>query len=356
MPPCIAGTYNDMKKPACGKIIVESKIPFINGLLEPYFDVAYLAPEQVTPKAMADADALITRTRTRCDARLLDASPCRFIATATIGTDHIDLEYCRNRGITVANAPGCNAPAVAQYVLSAIAYQRQLRGLSGPLSEITLGVVGVGHVGSIVVQCARANGINVLCCDPPRAGSGDKSEEFVPLSRIAADCDVITFHTPMTVGGLYATYHLAGSDFFRSLKRKPLLINSARGPVFDTAALLQALDCGQVSDVVVDCWENEPDIDLRLLDRAIVATPHIAGYSLEGKKRATQMALDSVARFFGLPRIVIADSAPDGYPPAPLLETIFKSYSPERDTSALRSAPHSFEVLRNNYAYRPEVR
>ena len=335
-------------------VIIENKIPFIKGLLEPICNVRYLAPEQITSQEMDSTDALITRTRTRCDASLLAGSRCRFIATATIGTDHIDLDYCRANGITVANAPGCNAPAVAQYVMSVVGNWLNATGRSA--AGTVLGVVGVGHVGSIVVQWARANGLKTLCCDPPRAAEGDNSENFALLEQLAAECDIITFHTPMTRHGAYPTFHMAGKSFFSSLRRQPLLINSARGPVIDTPALIDALDAGLVGAASIDCWENEPKIDRRLLDQAYVATPHIAGYSLEGKKRATQMAVRALTSFFGLPEPAIADAAPSGWPSAPSLEAIMSSYNPAVDTAALRADATTFETLRNTYNYRPEVR
>lgn len=335
-------------------VVIESKIPFIKGLLEPYCNVTYLAPEQITQQVMAGADALITRTRTHCNAALLGGSRCRFIATATIGTDHIDLDYCRANAVTVANAPGCNAPAVAQYVMSVVG--NWLKRNNRRPEETVLGVVGVGHVGQIVVQWARANGMKVLCCDPPRSDAGDTAEPFVALDRIAAQCDIITFHTPMQRQGRYATYHMAGQTFFDSFQRRPLIINSARGPIVDTPALVSALDSGSVADAAIDCWENEPDIDRGLLQRAFVATPHIAGYSLEGKKRATQMAVNALTRFFGLPDVARPDAAPAGWPAAPTIEAIMASYDPAADTAALRATPTAFETLRNTYNYRPEVR
>lgn len=335
-------------------VIIENKIPFIKGLLESCCNVRYLAPEQITSQEMASTDALITRTRTRCDASLLAGSRCRFIATATIGTDHIDLDYCRANGITVANAPGCNAPAVAQYVMSVVG--NWLNATDRSAAGTVMGVVGVGHVGSIVVQWARANGLKTLCCDPPRAAEGDNNENFVSLERLAAECDIITFHTPMTRHGAYPTFHMAGKSFFSSLRRQPLLINSARGPVVDTPALIDALDAGLVGAAAIDCWENEPKIDRRLLDWAYVATPHIAGYSLEGKKRATQMAVRALTSFFGLPEPAIADAAPSGWPSAPSLEAIMSSYNPAVDTAAFRADATAFETLRNTYNYRPEVR
>ena len=331
------------------KIIIEKNIPFIKGMLDNVAEVSYLAPDEINAAAMRDADALVTRTRTRCDASLLDGSKCRFIATATIGTDHIDLDYCRSHGITVKNAPGCNAPAVAQYVFAVIA---KLRGLD---TGFTLGVVGAGHVGSIIVDWAKDMGINTLVCDPPRADAEGK-EGFTDIEEIARKCDVITFHTPMTRDGKYPTFHLLDRNLVDKMERKPLIINSARGPVTDTQALLYGLHSGKIGCAAIDCWENEPGISPELLDLAAVATPHIAGYSREGKIRATHMSLDSLTSHFGLPKVEMAEKVPEGAATGVTLASVASSYNPLDDTEALKSSPESFEKLRNTYNYRDEAR
>lgn len=331
------------------KIIIEKNIPFIKGMLDNVAEVSYLAPDEINAAAMRDADALVTRTRTRCDASLLDGSKCRFIATATIGTDHIDLDYCRSHGITVKNAPGCNAPAVAQYVFAVIA---KLRGLD---TGFTLGVVGAGHVGSIIVDWAKDMGINTLVCDPPRADAEGK-EGFTDIEEIARKCDVITFHTPMTRDGKYPTFHLLDRNLVDKMERKPLIINSARGPVTDTQALLYGLHSGKIGFAAIDCWENEPGISPELLDLAAVATPHIAGYSREGKIRATRMSLDSLTSYFGLPKVEMAEKVPEGAATGVTLASVASSYNPLDDTEALKSSPESFEKLRNTYNYRDEAR
>lgn len=331
------------------KIIIEKNIPFIKGMLDNVAEVSYLAPDEINAAAMRDADALVTRTRTRCDASLLDGSKCRFIATATIGTDHIDLDYCRSHGITVKNAPGCNAPAVAQYVFAVIA---KLRGLD---TGFTLGVVGAGHVGSIIVDWAKDMGINTLVCDPPRADAEGK-EGFTDIEEIARKCDVITFHTPMTRDGKYPTFHLLDRNLVDKMERKPLIINSARGPVTDTQALLYGLHSGKIGCAAIDCWENEPGISPELLDLAAVATPHIAGYSREGKIRATRMSLDSLTSYFGLPKVEMAEKVPEGAATGVTLASVSSSYNPLDDTEALKSSPESFEKLRNTYNYRDEAR
>lgn len=338
-------------------IVIDAHIPYIKGVLEPYVrSVRYLEPSAIDATAMADAHCLITRTRTHVNAALLDGSPCRMVATATIGTDHIDLEYCRNHGITVANAPGCNAPAVAQYVLSSI-----LALANRPLAQYTIGIIGVGHVGRILERQARALSMTVLRCDPPRAAAGDPGQWY-SLEDIAARADVITFHTPLTADGTYPTLHLCDTAFVRSLRRAPIVINAARGPVTDTEALLQGLNDSLIRAAVIDTWEGEPNINRDLAERADIATPHIAGYSREGKARATAMALDAVCGFFGLPHM-----SPVGAPDIPA-EDLRPGAAPmlidlrqgaERlllDTARLRANPNNFETLRSTYDLRPEPR
>lgn len=310
------------------KIAVESKIPFIKGVLESAgHQVTYLAPEEFTPEAVRHMDALIIRTRTRCDAALLHGSSVKVISTATIGIDHIDLDYCRMHNIAVHNAPGCNAPAVAQYVLSSIA---QLKADGG-----TLGIVGVGNVGRIVRRWAEANGIRTLLCDPPLRMPAT-------LADLAREASVITFHTPLDA----TTRHMADKDFFDALQHKPVIINAARGAIVDTQALKDALRSGKVSHAVIDCWEGEPHIDLELLSMADIATPHIAGYSLQGKRRATAMAVQSIDPSIAPP------IDPEAFKPT--LAEICRSYNPIYDTIALKAHPENFEAFRNSYDYRPE--
>ena len=339
-------------------IIVESNIPFIRGLLDNMASVRYLSPEEITPESMRDTDALITRTRTRCDEALLGGSRCSFIATATIGTDHIALDYCHSRGITVANAPGCNAPAVAQYVLASILTWLN-DGTGIPERKWpTLAVVGVGHVGTIVARWAEGLGMRVLRVDPLRA-LAEGSDRFATLADAAREADIITFHTPPTRCGDFPTWHMADIAFFNALCRRPLIINSARGGVVDNAALVEALDRGIVDDAVIDCWEGEPAISSDLLQRTFIATPHIAGYSREGKIRATVMALRALTSHFNLPDVTPSeglDPALFAIPDHPTVEAILASYDPMADTVSLRGNPTAFESLRNHYNYRPEPR
>lgn len=328
------------------KIVIENHIPFIHGIFDAVADVVYLPSEKITSDVMKDADALITRTRTRCNESLLSGSKCKFIATATIGTDHIDLDYCKNAGITVVSAPGCNAPAVAQYVLTSIYHT------VGDFRSHCLGIVGVGHVGSIVARWAEGLGMKVLLNDPVRV-ENEGANDFVSLNEIADQCDIITFHTPHTLTGKYPTHHIANSTFFRSLARKPLVINSARGPIVDTPALIEALKTGKVSKTIIDCWEGEPKISQELLGIASIATPHIAGYSYEGKVRATIAVVEALASHFNLDAHFAGEKPADA-PQTVTLQELLSSYNPQTDTDRLKSNSEKFETLRNEYDFRHE--
>lgn len=332
-------------------VIIEKNIPFIHGCLDNVANVSYLGAGEITREVMKDADVLITRTRTRCDASLLEGSRCKFIATATIGTDHIDLDYCRNHGITVANAPGCNAPAVAQYVFASIASLMNSRDAHA----MTIGIVGVGNVGKIVERWARQLGFRVLLCDPPRS-EREGADGFCDFSTILSESDIITFHTPLTRDGKYPTYHLLDAKAAKSIERCPVIINAARGGVVDNSALVKMLDDGIVEAAVIDCWENEPEISGELLEKAAIATPHIAGYSREGKIRATRMVLDAFCRHFNLAPVAPEESAPEGAAESVTWDAVTESYSPQADTASLKQNPAAFESLRNTYAYRPEVK
>lgn len=329
-------------------IVAESKIPFLDGLLEPLGEVRRLAPEEIDAEAVRDADVLLVRTRTRVDGKLLTGSKVRFVGTATIGTDHIDREWCEAHGIHVANAPGCNAPAVVQYVLASVA---AVRGIN--LEGLTLGVVGVGHVGGLLDRYARSVGMQTLLCDPPRAAA-EGGDKFVDMARIARDSDIVTFHTPLTREGEWPTYHMADSRFFEKLERRPMIINAARGSVVDTASLKQALREGRISGAAIDCWEGEPTIDRELLAMADIATPHIAGYSREGKIRASHMVVRDLYDYLGMPVPDMATPAVDYDGRGLTSASILADYDPRIDTGRLRCAPERFEALRNGYDLRAE--
>lgn len=336
------------------RVVVDDKIPYIREALSAMsVDAIYAPGNAISEKMVHDADALIVRTRTQCDAALLEGSSVQFIATATIGYDHIDTDYCASHGICWTNAPGCNATSVRQYVQSALLLLQRDHGIV--LSDATLGVVGVGHVGTQIVHMAQSWGMRVLCCDPPRAERGEQG--FVSLETIAHEADIITLHMPLIRGGAHPTYHLADEAFFSSLHRKPYFINTSRGETTHTAALLQALERGSISQCIIDVWENEPHINIDLLGQCIIGTPHIAGYSADGKANATRMSLETLSQHFGLGEIpniaaplpsntvICADSHE---------EALLSIYNPHTDSYALKSAPLTFEQLRGNYPLRRE--
>ena len=328
------------------KIVVDDKIPYIREKLAQLAnDVVYLRGAEISAADVRDADALIVRTRTRCDKQLLEGSKVQLVATATIGFDHIDTDYLCEAGISWTNCPGCNAGSVAQYLECSLLLLQQQKGLD--LQQSTIGVVGCGHVGSKVKAVAERLGMRVLVCDPLL---GDSS--FVLLDVIEREADIITFHVPLSREGQYATYHLANDNFFHRLTRVPYIINTSRGEVVDNDALLQALNEGRVRDAILDVWEGEPQLNLELLDKVFIGTPHIAGYSADGKVNADNMVIDALCQHFGLPhpgRI---------FPPS--LQNLADSsnplelYNPLDDSKKLKAAPSNFESLRNNYPIRRE--
>lgn len=339
----------------CMKVIVDDKIPYIHDAIESIADeVLYIPGDKFSSQTVRDADALIIRTRTHCNRELLENSKVRFIATATIGYDHIDTEYCRQAGIYWTNAPGSNSSSVAQYIESCLILLETDFGFS--LHGKTVGIIGVGNVGTKVKDLAEHYGMRVLLNDPPRAEK-ENNIIFTGLDRIMAESDIITFHTPLVTDEPFPTWHMGNEAFFRSLRRKPFIINTSRGEVIDTRALLSALDTERISGAIIDVWENEPDINKELLEKALIATPHIAGYSADGKANATRMSLDALCKFFQMP----ADYTI--VPPAPVNDIIeaksredalLKMYDPRTDSALLKANPEKFEWFRGNYPLRRE--
>ena len=352
------------------KIVVDDKIPYIRETLALLADeVVYKKGADISADDVRDADALIVRTRTRCDERLLRGSRVQFVATATIGYDHIDTQWLEANGIAWTNCPGCNAGSVAQYVESVLLNLRSSRStLHAPLT--TLGVVGCGHVGSKVCRVGERLGMRVLVNDPPLINANVNAQRstlhpqrstlnaplstlnapFVPLETIAREADVITFHVPLDD----TTHYLADEAFFRQLKRKPVIINSSRGGVVNEQALLWAMDKGLVSGAVIDTWEHEPDIARTLLYRVLIGTPHIAGYSADGKVNADNMVVEALCRHFSLPQPpkIVAPQLPHDfvYSGNPL-----ELYNVMSDSEKLKAHPEKFEELRGNYPLRREI-
>lgn len=323
------------------QIIIDKGIPFLQGVFPSEIEVKFLPPEEITADSVRKADALFVRTRTRINKELLHGSQVRFVATATIGFDHIDQDYCREAGIYWVSCPGCNAQAVCDYVEEAIASfnSSPSRGRSG--GGFTIGIVGYGHVGKLVAQMAERKGYKVLLSDPP-LGTGMSLNELAPL------CDVLTFHTPLTYDGEHPTYHLCNADILRLCKPNALIINAARGGIIDEQTLLATLNTQHSTlnyKVAIDCWENEPLLNQALLEKVDLASFHIAGYSIEGKMRASEMCLQAFCEFFSLPILSInkklvplqGDSAPGWL---------------QRISNQLKAAPEHFEQLRKQYKLR----
>ena len=316
-------------------IISDAHIPFLVEAVRcewPEVDICPLKPEQIDAEAVRQADVLVVRTRTQVNKSLLSGSQVRLVCTATIGFDHIDTEFCDRQGIRWISCPGCNAQAVCDYVEEALEEIKN-ENLKIKNSSLTLGVVGVGHVGSLVAQMAERKGLKVLLNDPPK-GIG------VSLDEIAQNSDIITFHTPLDK----STYHLCDEPFLQQCKPGALIINAARGGIVNEQALLSS-----GHPYILDTWENEPDINAEVLAKAQLASMHIAGYSVEGKRNASQMCLDEIADLFHLKRIDIStsrdldisnkkgDSAPGWI---------------SRISSQLKSHPTGFELLRKSYPLR----
>ena len=329
------------------KIVVDDKIPYIREKLALLgAEVVYKKGADINAEDVKEADALVVRTRTRCDKQLLEGSKVQFIATATIGFDHIDTAYMEQAGIHWTNCPGCNAGSVAQYVECSLLLLQQQRGLN--LQNATIGIVGCGHVGSKVKAVAERLGMHVLVCDP-LVGLPD----YVTIDTIEHEADVTTFHVPLTLTGEDATWHMADEAFFHRLSRVPYIINTSRGEVVDNQALFSAIEEGRVRDAVIDVWEHEPQPDLKLLQRVFIGTPHIAGYSADGKVNADNMVIEALCQHFHLPNPgrIEAPALPKDYPysGSPL-----DLYNPMTDSELLKADPSKFEFLRNHYPLRRE--
>ena len=340
------------------KIVADKHVPFLEGVFEPYADVVYIDGREITHDDIVDADALIIRTRTKCNAALLDGTKVSMIATATIGMDHIDLEYCRNHNIEVHNAEGCNAGGVMQYVFSALYGVAARKGIK--LDDATMGIVGVGNVGKKVEAMARYLGFNVLLCDPPRAVT-EGAEAFCSLEYLLANSQIVTMHVPLDE----TTRGMADEDFFMLMPPGAIFINAARGEVLNEKALMQTIP--KLGAVVIDTWNNEPNVNRELVDMVDIATPHIAGYSYQGKQNGTASAVQSVARHFGIKELY------DYYPEADIPDhdpvhldlkgkthgeraAVFQyNYPIFTDDFRFRMEPENFERLRSEYQYRREI-
>jgi erythronate-4-phosphate dehydrogenase len=344
------------------KIVADDHIPFLRGALEPYARVVYLPGAAIGPSDLKDADALITRTRTQCDRAMLEGSRVKLITSATAGYDHIDARACAELGIEWTNAPGCNADSVVEYVASSLVTVAVSKGLA--LEGQVLGVVGCGQVGSRIANMARGFGMRVLLNDPPRARA-EGGAGFVELAQIQAQADIITFHTSLNMKGPDKSFHLADDAFMAGLAKKVFLINASRGEVVDNAALKAHLKRGAFSAVVLDVWENEPGIDLELMDLVDIASPHIAGYSADGKINGTTHSVRAISRFFGLGADDwTCQDAPRPRDPGLVMDcagkteleviaqAVLEAYQVSRDDARLRGSVETFERQRGDYPVR----
>lgn len=338
------------------RLIIDDAIPFLEGRLENDFECIYMPGEKITRDDLLDADGLLVRTRTRCDRNLLEGTPVKFVATGTIGLDHIDTHYCDSAGIRWQNAPGCNAPAVAQYVW------RALLELGFDPKRMTLGVVGKGNVGSVVVDWGRRLGAKVIVCDPPRAERGLKDEDYIPLQQLMSEADAVSFHTPLIKSAgldpfgyfMQPTLHLADEAALKCLRPGAILVNAARGGVVDEVAL------GKIRDekglkTAIDTWEGEPRLNPAHLPFADIATFHIAGYSRQGKERATYAILAGLEKHFGI--VLPKDNLEAPYKASENLSeaSIIASYDIKGDDRLMRKEYPDFERLRNTYPLREET-
>lgn len=346
------------------KIVVDKKIPFIDGVLEKYGAVVYREGPEITREDVQHADALIIRTRTKCNRALLEGTMVRFIASATIGFDHIDTAFCEANNVFWTNAAGCNSSSVQQYIAAALFHLAEEYQFE--LAHKTIGIVGVGNVGTKVANLCCALGMRVLLNDPPRERR-EGSKDFVSLDTVIGEADIVTFHVPLILRGMDKTFHLVDEKLLSKFRKDHLLINSSRGEVVEGEALKLSLKSKMIADCVLDVWEHEPDLDRELLGLAEIATPHIAGYSADGKANGTAMSVQAFSRFFGLD----LDSWYPEKVPLPAITTlevecgnlnaqsviaglVKRTYDILADDARLRMSPETFEKQRGAYPLRRE--
>ncbi|WP_192457488.1 4-phosphoerythronate dehydrogenase PdxB [Musicola keenii] len=347
------------------KILVDENMPYAQALFSRLGNVTAVPGRPIPVAALNDADALMVRSVTKVNASLLAGHAIRFVGTATAGTDHVDEDYLREQGIAFSAAPGCNAIAVVEYVFSALLMLAERDGFT--LTDRTVGIIGVGNVGSRLNERLRALGVRTVLCDPPRADRGD-SGPFLSLDEVVEQADVLTFHTPLFRDGPYQTWHSVDEALLERLRDGTILINACRGPVVDNQALLSVLQQGKKISVVLDVWEPEPALSTALLARVDIGTAHIAGYTLEGKARGTTQVFEAWSQFIGQPQQVALTEllpAPEISTvtlDAPLDERQLKRlvhlvYDVRRDDALLRQVADvdgGFDRLRKHYQERRE--
>ena len=352
-------------------IVADENIPLIDAFFAGFGEIRRLPGRGIDRAAVAEADVLLVRSVTQVDRELLEGSAVRFVGTCTIGTDHLDLDYFQQAGIHWSSAPGCNARGVVDYVLGSLLTLAEIEG--DDLGARTYGVIGAGEVGGRLIKVLRGLGWNVLVCDPPRQAA--EGGEYVSLEQIIEQCDVISLHTPLTRTGAQSTWHLLDRRRLEQLKPGTWLINAARGPVVDNAALREVLLAREDLQAVLDVWEAEPEVDVALAELCVLGSPHIAGYSLDGKQRGTAQIYQAFCAFIGqAAKVRLEDLLPEpwlaqvtlnaGSDPAWAMAMICRGvYDPRRDdadfrrslTGSVAEQKVAFDRLRKNYPERREI-
>ena len=352
-------------------IVADENIPLLDAFFESFGEIRRVPGRSIDRATVEQADVLLVRSVTNVNRALLEGSKVRFVGTCTIGTDHLDLDYFQQAGISWSSAPGCNARGVVDYVLGSLLTLAEIEGAD--LKQRTYGVVGAGEVGGRLVEVLKALGWNVLVCDPPRQSA--EGGDFVSLEQVIERCDVISLHTPLKKHGAQSTWHLFDRDRLSQLKPGTWLINASRGPVVDNAALRNVLLQREDLQAVLDVWEGEPEVDVALADLCVLATPHIAGYSLDGKQRGTAQIYQAFCDFLGQPATVsLSELLPAPWlaqvtlnaqtDPAWALAMLCRGvYDPRRDDADFRRSlvgsvseqRAAFDALRKHYPLRREI-
>ncbi|MGF6221096.1 4-phosphoerythronate dehydrogenase PdxB [Pseudomonas sp. YL-218 TE3947] len=352
-------------------IVADENIPLLDAFFAGFGEIRRVPGRAIDRATVEQADVLLVRSVTNVNRALLEGSKVRFVGTCTIGTDHLDLDYFRQAGITWSSAPGCNARGVVDYVLGSLLTLAEIEGAD--LTQRTYGVVGAGEVGGRLVKVLQGLGWNVLVCDPPRQAA--EGGDYVSLEQIIEQCDVISLHTPLDKQGPQSTWHLFDKNRLNQLKPGAWLINASRGPVIDNAALRHVLLEREDLQAVLDVWEGEPEVDVALAELCVLATPHIAGYSLDGRQRGTAQIYQALCEFLGQPEQVSLDDLL----PAPWLSAVTLNadsdpawvlamlcrgvYDPRRDDANFRRSlvghvseqRAAFDALRKHYPLRREI-
>ncbi|WP_339502732.1 4-phosphoerythronate dehydrogenase PdxB [Pseudomonas silesiensis] len=352
-------------------IVADENIPLLDAFFEGFGEIRRVPGRSIDRATVEQADVLLVRSVTNVNRALLEGSKVRFVGTCTIGTDHLDLDYFQRASITWSSAPGCNARGVVDYVLGSLLTLAEIEGAD--LTQRTYGVVGAGEVGGRLVKVLKGLGWNVLVCDPPRQAA--EGGDYVSLEQIIEQCDVISLHTPLKKHGAQSTWHLFDKTRLNQLKPGTWLINASRGPVVDNTALRQVLLQREDLQAVLDVWEGEPEVDVALAELCVLATPHIAGYSLDGKQRGTAQIYQAYCRFLGQPeQVSLSDLLPAPWlsqvtlngqsDPAWALAMVCRAvYDPRRDDADFRRSlvgnvseqRAAFDALRKHYPLRREI-